>query len=267
MLGPQRILGRQSACLKLGPARLLFRFQAQQLGFQLLDLLGGEAGGGIFFLNWSRSDLGLGNFRRAGLLFGGCRRDRRGRLCLLLALENLQQLRFVFGQRAAQLRRDGAFWRINDQTIVARGLYLDAFFAEFGEQIAGCHNSITSRSGSIDGAEGWGAGVAAGKLDAAEPSSRAAVAQASIACLIKVRGTLRSVSVCISEFKGPIAAGSRRSIKASTAVWRTSGAGSSSAAIRCGVASRSCTKLSRRAAAARSTGASAMRRSRVASSK
>ena len=65
------------------------------------------------------------------------------------------------------------------------------------------------------------------------------VAQASIACLIRVRGTFRSFSVCIKEFNGPMAAGSRKSIRASTAARRTSGEGSSSAPIRCGVASPS----------------------------
>ena len=55
----------------------------------------------------------------------------------------------------------------------------------------------------------------------------------------KVRDTFRSFSVCIREFSGPMAAGSRKSMSASTAARRTSGDGSSSAPIRCGVASRS----------------------------
>jgi len=60
MLDPQRVLGRQSVRLKLGPPRLLFRFQANQLGAQLLDLFGGEAGRRGFF----GSRLGQGGWRR-----------------------------------------------------------------------------------------------------------------------------------------------------------------------------------------------------------
>jgi hypothetical protein len=49
MLNAQRILSRQSARFKLRPAGLLFRFQTNQLGFQLLDLFAGESGRRVIF--------------------------------------------------------------------------------------------------------------------------------------------------------------------------------------------------------------------------
>src|SRR5262245_15132275 len=141
------------------------------------------------------------------------------------------------GQRFAQFIGDSPFGRINDQSIVAGSTDLDALGAQLRKQVLGGHSSITSRSVSNE----WRAG--AGKVSeavlAAGIASGALVAQASMACLIKVRGTLRSLSVCSKVLRGPIAVGSRRSIRASTEARLTSGAGSFSAPIKCGVASRS----------------------------
>jgi hypothetical protein len=65
MLEAQRIFSRQSPCLELRPAGLLFRFQTNQLGFQLLDLFAGEAGRRVIFVNrLGRSDRGRDNIRR-----------------------------------------------------------------------------------------------------------------------------------------------------------------------------------------------------------
>jgi hypothetical protein len=51
----------------------------------------------------------------------------------LLGLQNLNQVCFVCRQRLAQIFVDGALRRVNNQAIVARGLYLYALFAQFGK--------------------------------------------------------------------------------------------------------------------------------------
>src|SRR5207253_8007414 len=94
----------------------------------------------------------------------GCARNRLDELTgcgsrlddRLLGFQNLQQLGLMRRKCRAQILSDGPFRGVNDQAIVARGFYLDAFFAELGKQIMGCHSSITSRSVSTGGEEDSG---------------------------------------------------------------------------------------------------------------
>src|SRR5436309_2219608 len=204
--------------------------------------------------------------RRKCTLWRSCFGTRRRFGFDAFVFKNLQKPGLVCGQSCAQFFVDGASRRVNHETIVAGSFYFYSPGAQLREQFVGCHISITSRSVSNDG------GVVGGRRaeeasDTETDVPSEVVAHASMACLIKGRGTLRSVSLCIRALSGPMAAGSRKSISASTEARRTSGEESPSAPTKWGVASRSCTKLRRRAAAARSLSDSATRRSRVASSK
>ena len=149
--------------------------------------------------------------------------------------QNSQKLG-LFADSVAQVGRNRARGHRSRDGRVA---FTSTPFPEVGRQLARTHISITSRSVSAVCEIGVDAGSGRELAAAGAVGSGPLVAQASTACLSKLRGTLRSVSVCMSEFSGAIAAGSRKSISASTDARRTSGEESSSAAIRCGVASRS----------------------------